>query len=83
LRTWNFDYSQDPAWTGKLRCTEVTMKCGEDYKEPSQSLLDSHYAQVLQEEQRAKPKYSECVCDNIDRNANFASLSRTFVLLIR
>jgi hypothetical protein len=67
------DYSKDPDWDGKMRCTAVTMKCS-GYKEPSQSLID---------DQSDKPPYAECVCDNIDWNANFGSFGVAFITLIR
>jgi len=70
---WLWDYSQQSGWAGSLKCTEMSMVC-DGYKEPEQNLLD---------DQEGKPPYSACACENLDWNANFATLARAFVTLIR
>jgi hypothetical protein len=72
-RTWVGNYTKDSAWTGKLRCTPVTLKCGE-YREPKQTLMESY---------DSVPSYKECACENLDQNANYHSFGVAFITLIR
>jgi hypothetical protein len=76
---WIQDYSYDPEWTSaKLRCTELTMKCGEFF-EPEIPLLSDG----VDKWGRALPKYADCKCDNMDNNANFRNFGTAFITLVR
>jgi hypothetical protein len=76
---WIQDYQVDETWTNaKLRCTELTMKCGE-FSEPEIPLLSSE----VDRWGVTVPSYAECKCESMDNNANFRTFGTAFITLVR